>query len=230
MTLDETLVQPIDSDTKTESHHSFDSFKSAIPEPFQVLGLELKPLSIGRYRRMARHGVAFVSETETSASIADLLLGVVICSMRCDEFDSSVLTPKFWKDLHRWSKHLNPHAWIGVFPILGKWWRKNHSFNFVEKMQLFKRYIDEAQLCPEYIVKNESNSGGSASHWSHSIEIVLRGELGWTKEEIEEAPLSKALSDYFKHMENQGMITILTEEDMKIGRANADKISSLETV
>ena len=52
----------------------------------------------------------------------------------------------------------------------------------------------------------------------------LRGQLGWTKNEIEEEPLTKALADYFKHMENEGHVRLipheLYQEMMDEGEAN----------
>ena len=198
-----------------------DFFCKDIPEPFQILGLRLLPLSIGRYRRMARHGVAFVSETQAKADGKDLLLGVLICSMDCSDWDNLATSGKLTEVIARWMKQINAipplylRGRIGKHlsrTWLGKLWRKHHSFDLFLKMGLFKQYIEEAQLCPRFLSKG-GNQQVSSSHWSHNIEVVLRGELGWTREEIEERPLSSAIADYFKHMENQGLITILTEAD-----------------
>lgn len=218
------------------AHGADDFFCKDIPEPFQILGLKLRSLSIGRYRRMARHGVAFVSEEKTKAGIGDLLLGCIICSMPCKEFDEFVVSPNFTKDISRWQKRISPLSPIGRIPILGalwlvamwksafeKNWRANNSFNFIEKMALFQNYIDDAQKIPKVIPKNVPH-GTSTSHWSHNIEVVLRGELGWTREEIEERPLSNAIADYFKHMENQGLVAILTERDQEDIKFNDEAI------
>ena len=71
----------------------------------------------------------------------------------------------------------------------------------------------------------------SHTHWSESVEVVLRGQLGWTKDEIEEEPLTKALADYFKHMENQGNVRLMPHElyDSMIveGESNAAALEKL---
>lgn len=210
-------------------------FKAAIPEPYQILGLRLLPLSVGRYRLLHRFDCAFVSEEESTATIGDLIIGVLICSMRCDEFLKFYESKGFAREIRRWAIRISANPpwfmrgkwgkWISL-SFIGKWWRKNHSFNFVEKMQLFKNYIAEAQAVPEYAPTHSSNQRSTA-HWSTSVEIVLRSELNWQLEEINEAPLTKALSDYFKHLELQGLVTIFTEEDLEDGRANAAALEKL---
>jgi hypothetical protein len=136
--------------------------------------------------------------------------------------------------VERWSRKIGaapPWYLRGKFRFLsrtfiGRLWRRSHSFNFVEKMQLFKRYIAEAQHIPQY-APTSPNQSRSTGHWSTSVENVLRSELNWTAEEISEAPLTKALSDYFKHLELQGLVTIFTENDLEEGRANAEAMEQI---
>lgn len=205
-----------------------DFFTRDIPEPYRILGLTLLPLSIGRYRRMARFGCAFVSENEAKTSGSDLILGVLICSMTCAEWDALSISGKLQKTISRWLRTIKA---VPPFYLRGKWgrvisatwvgrlWRKYNSFDLLEKSKLFNEYIADAQKVPRFLTK-ESGHGVSNSHWSHNIEVVLMGELGWTHKDIEERPLSKALADYFKHLENQGLITILTELDWQMIQSN----------
>jgi len=205
------------------------TFQAAIPEPFQILGLKLLPLSLGRYRILHRLGCAFVSDKETNAGIPDLILGVSICSMRCDEFLDAFETGKYFKFLKSWGKRINarpPWYLRGKYgriisaTFIGRHWRKNHSFNFFQKIELFKNYISEAQKQPEYVPVHYSEHVVTA-HWSEATEIILRSELGWTAEEINEAPLSKAISDCLKYLEQQGMVRIFSPEEIELGKQNA---------
>jgi len=172
---------------------------------------------------MARHGVGFVSESKGDASGKDLLIGVLICSMRCDEWDELSISGKLPKIIASWMRQINacpPWYLRGKYgrilssSWIGKRWRKRNSFDLLSKIQLFKQYVDAAQSIPKFIRKNEGG-GFSVDHWSHNIEVCLRSEVGWTREEIEERPLSNAIADYFKHLENNGLITILTEGDFE---------------
>lgn len=196
-----------------ESITNTDYFTRVIPEPFRILGLQLLPLSLGRYRLLKRFHVAFVADGNAKAEPADLILGVVICAMRCDEFLDLVNTFRLEAEIRRWSRTINPHAWIGYLPLIGKRWRNKHSFNLVEKMQLFQSYIQDAQRIPAYR-ELEPNSQTSGAHWSHGLEVTLRSEVGWSQEEINEQPLSKAISDYFKFCENKGLLQLLTEDEV----------------
>jgi len=192
---------------------SISYFQAAIPEPFRILGLKLKSFSLGRYLLLKRFDCAFVSDEEVQAGISDLLLGLSVCSMRVDEFLAGLESGDIAGDIAKWGKKVCPLAWLGRIPLFGRWWRKNHAPNLVEKMGLFKSYLEAGSETPKYW-----NEGGecrsSGAHWSHAVEVVLRSELGWTSEEINEAPLTKALSDYYKFAENQGLIRLMTPDEI----------------
>jgi hypothetical protein len=194
-------------------------FNAAFPEPFRILGLSLKPLSLGRYRLLKRFDCAFAAEDSRMPTFSDLILGLLICSMRCDEFLAWAESDNFMTDVRRWGRKVSPRPWVGKLPWVGRWWREKHSFNVIHKMRLFKRYIDEAQKIPAYW--DETGGGAtSAAHWSQGVEVSLRAEVGWSLEEINEAPLSKALADHFKFLENKGAIRLISEEEVAQQKAN----------
>lgn len=195
-------------------------FEAAIPEPFTILGLRLKPLSLGRYRLLKRFDCGFVADGEVVAKIQDLILGVLICSMACAEFLVFIQSTNFRREMRRWGRRVSPLSLIGILPWIGKWWRKRHGFNIIEKMKLFQSYIREHTKAPTYTVEGSEGSP-SGAHWSQNVEVTLRSELGWSKEEIDEEPISKAISDYFKWLENQGRIRIISEDELRIGEENA---------
>lgn len=201
-------------------------FERVVPDPYWVLGLALKPFSIGRYRIMKRLGVAFVADGQAKAEISDLLIGVIICSMRCDEFHEMVDRGELLKEVRRWSSKISPHPWIGGIPLIGKWWRRHHSFDLFEKIRLFQRYITESVSTPRYReLSNDCAALQSNAHWSHTVESVLREKQNWTDEDINELPMSKALADYLKYFENQGAIRFLSDDEIseeEIAEANAN--------
>ena len=196
-------------------------FEDIIPEAPRICGLQLKPLSIGRYRLMARFKVAFVSETETTATAGDLLMGVLICSMECEAFKRFAADKRFKKTLQKWGRRYGffPPRYFDV-PIIGSWLKKRigdaidqaDAAYLSKQVEAFQKYIKDGSATPDYY--DESEAGRvSGAHWSQSIESVLRGEQGWTRQEIDEEPLNKAMWDYFKHMENQGMVSLMTAQE-----------------
>jgi len=190
-------------------------FVAAIPEPFRILGLQLKPLSLGRYRLMHRFDCAFVADEDRTAGIADLLLGVLICSMRCDEFLTFLGSKGFSRQMRQWSKRVCPVGFFSWIPFVRKWSGRRNRFNILEKILLFKKYIEEHSKVPKYWDLSD-NCEGSGAHWAQGMEVTLRGEVGWSKEEIDEQPLSKGISDYFKYLENQGAIRLMTAYDLEL--------------
>ena len=215
---------------------SFDYFKQVLPAPPMVCGLPLKPLSIGRYRRMRRQDVAFVSETERQPTAGDLLKGVIICSMTGAEYDEFVASNDVDKQVKKWAQRAGflPPRYLD-WPILG--WLINkfvgpevtqmraerEAAYIMEQVVLFQEYILAAQTIPNYTQKENSPNRHSL-HWSNSIELHLRSEQNWTSEEIEESPLSKALVDYFGYAESHGLISILTDADYEQAAHNAKQI------
>lgn len=182
-------------------------FKAALPEPCRIFGLRLLVLSLGRYRLLKRFGCAFVSDGPAEATVEDLLLGILICSMRVKEFLEFLDSDRFKPQLTRLGIRIRSET------------HHDPYFSLIAKFGLFRAYITEASALPDYWDESEEETV-SGAHWSQSLEVVLRSELNYTTEEIEEGPLSKALFDFFKFMENQGLIRIMTPEEVEQGKAN----------
>jgi hypothetical protein len=211
--------------TSAARESAANEFSAAFPPQFTVLGVKLLPLSIGRYRLMKYAEVAFVDEGESKASTDDLFTGIVICGMPCREFKDILTSGKIEKVLGKWGQKLRRMI------------RREKGFNVFEKIALFNRYIQEGQKLPwiPLAVSNGEAPDTTRTHWSSSVEVILRGHLGWTEEEIDERPLTKALCDYFKHMENEGCVRLMPHELYKAmideGEANMkafEKIAEMQ--
>jgi len=192
-----------------------DSFLAAIPEPYVILGRALRPFSLGRYRVLRRFDCAFVADDEAGAGVEDLILGVLACSMGCREFLEFIAAPQRDRELTRWGKAIRKQI------------KRESDFSLVSKIKLFQRYIDVSHAIPRFWNEQESEAAAPGSHWSQSLEVTLRSELGWTEREIEEEPLSKALAHFFALQESRGQIRIMTEEEQAMGEANARAMERL---
>ena len=201
-----------------------DYFDSVFPTPPVVCGKQLLPLSLGLYRMLAHCKVAFVAESEREATPGDLLVGVMICSLGTAKFESVVSHRDFKKSLHKWGQRIGffePRCYR--WPVVGKVLHKilephfaESDFKYLhEQTEVFQRYIVEGSRTPEFWDESP-DSKVSAAHWSQSVEVVLRGALGWSEEEIETKPLGKALWDYFKHFENLGLVRLIDAEEAKM--------------
>lgn len=188
-------------------------FQAAIPDPYIIFGVRLLPLSITRYRILRRFGCAFVGEEETSASFEDLILGIMVCGMTVKDFFESLQGSEFEAELHKLGERIRAEI------------HADQHFNLLEKYGLFQSFIKESSRIPNYWNEHD-DLPLSPSHWSHNLEITLR-EIGYTSEEIDEGPLSKALADYFKHAENEGAIRLISEEELLQGEANENLFAEM---
>jgi hypothetical protein len=179
-----------------------EQFSAAVPAPVVIFGLQLLPLSLGRYRLLKRFGCSFVADGEAEASVQDLVLGILICSMRTQEFLGWIESARAAKDLKRFGRRIRREI------------RHEEGFTVFGKYALFREYLARASAIPPYWEENATGAQ-SGAHWTVCMENTLRSDLGWTREEIEEAPLSKAIEDYFKRAETLGAVRLMTEWELE---------------
>jgi hypothetical protein len=195
-------------------------FSAAYPEPVMILGVRLRPFSLGHYLKLQHFDCAFVSEKEASASLGDLLLGVSVASMSSDPDPSK---DEFWS----WWNRV-PSKWdCRVAKLFGKklltpsereiikWGKRVGHFNFKEQAMLFMEYITKQSEPPAYWELNTSESK-SGAHWAHSVLAGLVSECGYTQADAYNVPITKALADYFKAAEDSGAIRLMTNEELEV--------------
>jgi hypothetical protein len=195
------------------------------PEPWQILGVVLKPLSLHHCLLMQRFGVAFISKTEVTATMADLITAVVICSRHwkegeCEEYLHSKeglfevekfghqvmreFRPKLRKSRPRNKKETE-------LQFLARFNRE-----ILKRIALFKEYADEHSAEPAYWNTSSGEGEQSGANWTQCILLVLTGQCGYTREEALKCPLPQALSDYFRYAETQGSIKLATAQDFAL--------------
>lgn len=201
-------------------------FDAAYPAPWQVLGVPLKPFSLGHYVKLYRLGCAFVADEVKPATLGDLLLGVAVCSM--DSHPDPSRDP-FWLWLNRaepegyWSrlwyrarkkvcKGFVTPAELDMF----KFGKRIGTIDFGEKARLFAEYIALHSKVPAYWEGDSSGDGKkSGAHWSQAVLHTLTSKCGYTQEEAHNVPLSRALADFFKYAESEGGLRLMTQEERK---------------
>ncbi len=175
-----------------------------IPTPYTILGVGLKPFSIGHYLLMARFNCAFATDTDTVASIPDLLLGLCICSRSYEDFLAFIEDEK------------------GMAAWLDKWGRVirkqcKQGEEMFEKFYLFKQYMAQGTVIPKYWNEEGADDGRqSGAHWSQNVLNVLVSECGYSQSEAFNAPLARAFADFFKFAERNGLLTLMSEEEIEL--------------
>lgn len=196
-------------------------WEAAYPDPFTILGLRLKPFSLGHYFILRRLNCAFVSDAETVADKSDLLLATVVCSMSPEEF-LQFLDQKpggITASLSELKRAGMRAAWGALWrrsfwQEIAAWARRVGEFNFQEKAELLRAYIEVQTEQPAYWIEKEDDHG-AGGHWSHCLMHALISQCGYTLEQALSAPISQCLQDYFKRAEATGAVRLLTPEEMK---------------
>ena len=147
-----------------------------------VCGRQLKVLSAGHYLNQLWFKVAFASETEAIPTARDLLIGVLICSMDCEEFTAFVASPDFKEQVQKWAQRIGffPPKYLS-WPIIGKWLSRfageavaeADKAYLLQQMAVFQNYIREGLRKPAYWDKTPGDQLPGL-HWPKSIEALRR--------------------------------------------------------
>lgn len=181
--------------------------QATIPEPYRILGLRLRPFSLGHWLLMQRFNCAFIGTEATDKS--DLLTGVLICSMRYQEFLQFIEQKDFHKQIIKWGKR------VGMLDL-------------DDRGKLFQTYLKDSLSEPAYV---ELRPGGDGvGDWAQNLKITLMTRLGYTELEALDMPLSKALADYYKLAESDGFLRLLTAEDLEMQKQNDEALNKMEAL
>lgn len=189
--------------------------RATVPEQYRILGVRLKPLSLGHLILMKRYECAFAEDsTNTKAGVWDLLLGVAICSRSFQEF-----VDWFGDDERR-------DAWLTEWYKSIMWECKNtKGWNILHKFTLFNSYRREGIEVPLFFDESKTDDmKESGAHWIQNVITTLVTKGRFSETEIYDVPLAKALSEYFKILENEGLISFMT--DWQIAEAQKAKEAS----
>lgn len=185
--------------------------KSLIPEFYSLLGVKLRPFSLGHIFLMRRFGCKFsADDPNTMGGIDDLLLGIAICCRSYEGFLEFIDDPvEFNKWCKKWGKYIKKHV------------RKNKNFNLIKQFHLFKEYMKSGIIIPKYWeTQNTESSMESGSHWTQSVYNVLISDLGYNQTDALNIPVSKALNEYYKHLEKNGIINLMSDEELELINVN----------
>lgn len=198
----------------------------SIPEPFTILGLRLKPFCLGHYILLSKYGCSFVNEgEEVEVGMPDLILGLSICSMTYEQGLKYTKGLEFIQEKNKgfiFSREGRKEAKAAIH--FTKQWgkqvtkaiKKQDGFNQYAELKAFARYIKEGSKQPNYFFDDEDDGRPRGGHWTQNMLLTLKSELGYSNSEAMNLPLSQVFYDYIKHCENNGTITMETEQERKL--------------
>lgn len=121
-------------------------YLAAVPEPRTILGLRLRPLSLGHVLLLHRVKSSFVCESEGLPTYTDLAISVLICSQTYEESIQTFNDPDLPEFMHRWHDRLT-----GADTLLCKLgFRKPKLIDLATKCAEFSEYIRDGSRVPDY--------------------------------------------------------------------------------
>jgi len=183
-----------------------EKFLNAIaPEPYTVLGLRLKPFSLGHAILLQRHGCDPVRDYES------LITGVTICAHTWDEFHT-----------------LADDKWLPWRMRIWAW--RVGNFNIVAKIKMFNEYVADAMESPEVFESNDKPSNRLGAPFFSVLKTTLCAKLGYTRDEALNLPFGEALFDYFSFWEIEGGCELVGDHDLEMREMAESMADDLDEV
>lgn len=185
-------------------------FRPLLPDKFRILGLELKPLSLGHVHLLEAIESPFLFGGQQD--LEDLVAGVFICS-------------RGWKSNLWHLKHRRLHAlyeWV--------WQKAVGNFDVWDKKILFSEYLAEAYERPIYRInvgENDPQPADSGAPLSATIRVALMADLGFAESELWDRPWAKCVMDWMTLKATRGEISFpgITKQDVAAAKDLAEKLA-----
>ena len=198
-----------------------DFYSVAIPEPTTILGVRLRPLSLGHLVILHRLRSAFVTPGEP-LTLHDLALSVLVCSLTyADGLTLFNLgnTPKLFSEWHR---KLTRPTWRHR---LG--WRAPVEIDFEQKIQDFADYIKRHSEGPYYVYDQE-NATPMACPDVQIVRVEIMEAFGISDAEIMDRSWALCLWDYVTLKAKSGSLRMTEKRDvddaLKLANELAEKM------
>jgi len=169
------------------------------PEPFTILGVRLRPLSLGHLIWLERLGLDDVE------SMGHLALAVLVCSHKYEDIPAAL-----------------DDRWLNFKMMLWRTWHR--KADEAKTVALFADYIATHTVRPKVSVKEGQGGGEGGAPFLLHVKIVLQSKLNYTPSEAMNCPFNQAALEYYAFAELEGGLTISDEKKDAEMQAQADAL------
>lgn len=195
-----------------------DFYLASVPEPVTLLGLRLRPFSLGHKLLLHRVESVFVCGGEITH--VDLALSVFICALRyneaCEAFNDRRL-PRF---MARWHAKLTGDTrirrWLGIKP---------KPVDLKEKAEAFENYMAAGSKMP-YFSYEDSRSGAAQLESVHAVKLSLLSKTTLTELELMDRPWGLCLFDFVGLQAMENKVTLRERSDIHDALDVANRIAA----
>jgi len=193
---------------------SAEFFTAAIPEPVAILGVRLRPFSLGHVLLLNRFGNAFGNGA--APGLDDLIQAIVICSQKYADALADMDNPKLPEIVAAWQRRLAPRNRLGFR-------RSGLGFSPAAEVVRFTEYVRAGSSFPLFTVKENHQGDPMGVPMVQSVKVLLQSKMGFTEAEVLDRPWGLCLWDYFTLNAMEGHCKIMDRAEYQSARANADK-------
>lgn len=176
---------------------------AAIPPPFTILGVTLRPYSLGHKMVLGRINSPF--EIGGIAGVSDIVLAVLICS---NDYSGAV------ELLDRADLAEQCHKWAMRLQVQGRWpRRKLVEIDWIEKRKMFNDYI--AAHSKEPVISFDESKFSEGAQTCPTLQLVkvdLMHKLGLSETEALNRSWSLCLWDYYTLRVLSGSVRMVDRE------------------
>lgn len=190
---------------------SAEYFNAAIPEPWTILGLRLRPFGGGHLLLLQRLESGFVCGG--NVDLADLVTSVFICSRTFEQARDALQDEDLPKIINRWHRKL-----------IGPWWNPT-IVNFPSKIGMFQEYITEGCRVPEYTSRGDGGSINVPTVQFVKAFLMTKTSIG--ESEFYNRPWALSMWDVLTIQAMEGQITLTDENAIRDAQAVANRLAEL---
>lgn len=194
-----------------------DFYSVSIPEPTTILGLRLRPLSLGHLVILHRIKSSFVTDGELFTP-HDLALSVLVCSLDyksgCDLFNEPNLPELFTK----WHDKLTGRGWMARIGL-----RKPKPIDYAAKSAEFAKYLSDGSTGPGYTF-NDSEFSEIDCPSVQLIKVSLMRDIGFSEAEIMDRAWSLCLWDFVTLRALSGQVKMVNIDKLRAAQQAANEL------
>lgn len=179
-------------------------FKATVPEPWTILGLDLKPFSAGHLAILHRIESPLVGASDAAPEWMDLALALAICSKRFQEGIELLNDPNLSEEIGQWLASVSS---------------ERGELQLDAELEKFLDYLQAGCVCPEYIYKEGGSDIGDVPPVQF-VRAFLMSNTSITSDEFWNQPWALSMWDFLTIQAQKGHLRLCSGETI----ADAQKV------
>ena len=195
-----------------------DYFLAAVPEPVTLLGLRLRPFSLGHVVLLNRIESAFVLGGQPDFN--DLAASVFICSQTYSDGLASFDNPELPRFMAEWAAKLMGVSWLTRLGL-----KNPKIIDFPAKCAEFAKYIEDGSRMPTYDYNPEEVRSMECTG-IQLVKTTLLSEMNFTEAELLDRPWGLCLWDYVTLKAIKGQVRIWEKDTIADAQKFANELAA----